>query len=62
MRTLPLDFYRCAPAEPDSFCRQCLRWAYLPGQTWGLRTPIFSPDEECRYYPIAKEPDEPPRS
>ena len=40
---LPYDSHRCEPLQPDSHCRQCLRWAGLPGQTAGPRTPC-----QCR--------------
>ena len=59
MRTLPYDHHRCRPEQPDSNCRQCLRWADLPAQTWGPRTPSTSrpnsTDESCAYIPIAQE-------
>ena len=52
--TLPLDYARCEPEMPDQICRQCARWAKLPGQTWGERTPVrfgieHSMDEGCDY-------------
>lgn len=59
MRTLPYDSHRCHATQPDSNCRQCLRWADLPGQTWGPRTPSTSrsnsADENCSYIPIKEE-------
>ncbi len=59
MRTLPYDSHRCHPEQPDSNCRQCLRWADLPGQTWGSRTTSTSrsnsTDEHCSYIPIKEE-------
>jgi hypothetical protein len=33
--SLPYDYSRCDPEHPDFFCAQCVRWAKLPGQTWG---------------------------
>lgn len=59
MRTLPFDCHRCAPEMPDENCRKCLRWASLPGQTYGERTPTVhgrenSSSEDCTYIP-AKE-------
>lgn len=59
MRTLPFDNHRCAPETPDMNCRNCLRWADLPGQTYGERTPVVSGressiSEDCTYIP-AKE-------
>ena len=39
---LPYDSHRCEPLQPDSHCRQCLRWAGLPGQTAGSRTPFIT--------------------
>lgn len=38
--TLPYDYSRCLPTKPDNNCRNCLRWADMPGQTWGPRTPM----------------------
>lgn len=59
MRTLPYDFYRCYPEKPDENCRKCLRWADLPGQTWGPRTGSVmnynSTEEGCGYTPIKEE-------
>lgn len=59
MRTLPYDYARCKPTEPDSKCKNCLRWADLPQQTWGPRTAFFvannSTDEHCSYTPIKEE-------
>lgn len=56
MRTLPYDYHRCQATEPDGFCRNCLRWADLPGQTCGQRTPYVSrhnsTDEHCTYIPV----------
>lgn len=56
MTTLPYDYHRCKAAQPDSNCRNCLRWADLPGQTWGERTPQISrpnsADEGCTYIPL----------
>lgn len=61
MRTLPYDFCRCDAEQPDSHCKNCLRWADLPGQTWGDRTPMVeaknSSDDVCDYIPITKEPN-----
>jgi len=36
---LPLDYSRCHPKHVSDECRTCARWARLPGQTWGGRTP-----------------------
>ena len=36
MNTLPLDHARCKPVAPDDNCRNCKRWAELPGQTFGM--------------------------
>lgn len=59
MRTLPHDYHRCHATQPDSKCRQCLRWADLPDQTWGPRTPQIScpnsTDESCTYIQITKD-------
>ncbi len=59
MRTLPYDSHRCKPTQPDSHCRDCLRRADMPGQTWGPRTPMTlrhnSTDEGCTYTPITEE-------
>ena len=50
---LPYDSHRCEALRPDSYCRQCLRWTGLPGQTAGPRTPFItrssSQDEGCSY-------------
>ena len=50
---LPYDSHRCQPLQPDSYCRQCLRWTGLAGQTAGARTPFVtrsnSMDEGCSY-------------
>jgi|SanBayMetagenome_1026888.scaffolds.fasta_scaffold35960_2 hypothetical protein len=37
---LAYDYARCAPHQPDAWCKKCLRWHELPGQTWGPRTPV----------------------
>lgn len=60
MRTLPFDFYRCKPELPDANCMNCLRWADMPGQTWGERTPCVhgqenSTTENCGYTPIQEK-------
>jgi hypothetical protein len=59
MRTLPYDYARCKPTEPDSHCKKCLRWADLPEQTWGGQTPVFmttnSAADGCEYIPVTKE-------
>ncbi len=56
MRTLPFDCARCRPTEVAERCHQCLRWEDLPGQTWGMRTPIsigIKPDSRhCHHTPI----------
>lgn len=58
---LPLDSHRCEAVQPDSYCRQCLRWADLPLQTCGERTPFIarsnSQDEGCGYIPINTDPE-----
>ncbi len=51
--SLPYDYSRCDPEHPDSFCAQCVRWAKLPGQTWGPWTSVImsledSTSEHCR--------------
>jgi hypothetical protein len=56
-RHLPYDSHRCAPHQPDTWCKKCLRWHDLPGQTWGPRTPVAigrndSADERCSFIPI----------
>lgn len=40
MRTLPFDCYRCEPAQTADKCTECLRWTFMPEQTFGPRTPI----------------------
>ena len=59
MRTLPYDYHRCQARQPDDKCRECLRWADLPEQTWGPRTPCVarnnSADEHCTYIPIEEQ-------
>ena len=40
MRTLPFDCHRCKPNIPGDKCHECLRWADLPGQTYGPRTAV----------------------
>ncbi len=52
--TLPFDYHRCRPMEPDSNCKRCLRWSELPDQTWGDRTPVAcgrdnSTSEDCSF-------------
>lgn len=39
--TLPHDVARCRPDAPDDQCRSCLRWAEMPGQTFGEWQPVF---------------------
>lgn len=57
MRTLDFDMSRCRPNRPDDTCRKCLRWADLPGQTWGGLTPVAfgwddSTGEHCSHIPV----------
>ena len=40
MNQLPFDYARCKPVDPDRNCRNCKRWAELPGQTFSERTCI----------------------
>ena len=58
MTPLPLDYARCAPDEPDNYCKNCKRWAEHPEQTWGERTPcvntIGSRDNACIFIPISR--------
>jgi hypothetical protein len=62
MKTLPYDYARCGVKQPGEKCRNCLRWANLPEQTWGPRTPITlllnSNSEHCDYYPIEENKNE----
>lgn len=53
-RFLPYDNHRCAPHQPDAWCKKCLRWHEMAGQTWGERTPVMigrhdSTDEHCTF-------------
>ena len=54
--SLPFDTSRCFPANPDEWCKQCLRWNALPNQTFGSWQSCFSTidskDEACKYIPI----------
>lgn len=56
MRTLAFDMHRCQPSRACDKCQQCLRYADMPGQTWGDRTPIAfregSSSEHCAFIPI----------
>ena len=60
MRTLPFDCHRCKPNIPGDKCHECLRWADLPGQTYGPRTAVvfvIGPGETgCSF--IEKYPEE----
>lgn len=59
MSGLAYDYHRCQASEPDGYCKTCRRWADLPGQTWGPRTPCVdrtnSTDENCSYIPIMEK-------
>lgn len=60
VNSLPFDFSRCSPTEPDAHCRSCARYCNVEGQTWGGRTPCFliegsSTSEGCRYIPATHE-------
>lgn len=56
IRTLPYDNARCEPEYLGTQCQSCLRWAKLPGQTWGERTPQTSVEAPgapgCKYSPM----------
>lgn len=54
VNSLPFDFFRCSPYQPDAYCRSCARWDHVEGQTRGERTPVMygfenSVSESCRY-------------
>lgn len=54
VNSLPFDFSRCSPTEPDALCRSCARYCNVEGQTWGGWTPCLmvegnSLSESCRY-------------
>ncbi len=60
VNSLPFDFSRCAPDQPDAYCRACARWEGVEGQTWGGWTPVMigiksSSLGSCGYIPATWE-------
>ena len=56
---LPFEIARWTPMVPDQPCFNCKRWAEIPDQTWGIRTPCFSTfnscDVNCKYIAITQD-------
>ena len=57
MRTLPYDYSRCIPEQPDTHCKNCKRWTDQPGQTFAESQSFIlvanSKSESCSYIPIS---------
>lgn len=58
MTALPFDYARCKPVDPDQNCRNCKRWAELPGQTFceqtALVVTINSKDRACIHITLSE--------
>lgn len=58
MKTLPYDYFRCKPINPDSNCKNCKRWSDMQGQTANPHGQSYcttenSSSEACSYIPIS---------